>query len=336
MGRVDHKRLWSRCLAGGAGVLALVLAETALAGAKAPAPAPRALLDRSHAAVGDQMVRFIDSIDRFFGDQQYDGLRNESYLRLAPGLRIRRGPNFAFKPRVRGSLQLPRTERRVALVLSGRDANGNLLDDGTGQDDDFAAALRAALVDNPLNQVDLSVGSHFRPEPDPFVKLQFEWLKPFDRFALRPVLSGYWELEEGFGERTRLDFDYRVSEDMLLRLRGDANYGESTSGVEFRTSVTYYFKGDDNAAWQFQWRLDSQTRPRSEVVQTRGFVRYRWSMFRSWLFFEVEPGLRFRRQDDFRPAPELTLRFEVVFMGSPSPRASARDGEAPRVQQGAR
>ena len=327
MGRSRKQRRQRLCLAGLGGALALAEAATA-SGPAPPPPAP--LLDRGHAAVGNQMVRFIESIDQFFGDQEYDGLRNQSYLRVGPGLRIREGRTLAFKPRVRANLQLPRTQRRVALVLSGRDDNGDLLDDGTGQNDDFAAALRAALIDDPFNQVDLSVGSHFRPDPDPFAKIQFEWLNPFDRFALRPAITGYWELEEGFGERTRLDIDYRLSRAALLRLRGVANYGQSTSGVEFRTSVVYYYKRDETSAWQIQWKLSSQTRPRSEVTQTRGFVRYRWSMFRPWLFFEVEPGLRFRRQDDFRPAPELTLRFEVVFMGSASGATSARGGAETR------
>ena len=42
-------------------------------------------------------------------------------------------------------------------------------------------------------------------------------------------------------------------------------------------------------------------------------MRYRWSMWRPWLFFELEPGIRFEREDDFDPAPELTLRVEIVF-----------------------
>lgn len=323
-------RVGTACLGMGLGLGGAAAAESEPG--TPPTVQDRALIDRGYDVVGQGMVQFIDGIDRFFGDQDYDGLRNESYVRLGPGLRIRQGPKTSFKPRVRANLQLPRTERRLAIVLSGNDQNANVLDDGTGRDNDFGAELRAALIDDPLNQVDIAVGSHFRPEPDPFVKLQFEWLKPFASFALRPVLTGYWELDEGFGERTRLDIDYRLSQASLLRLRGDATYGQSTSGVEFRSTLAYYLKSREQSAWQVELRIDSQTRPHTEVVQYRGFVRYRWSMFRSWLFFEIEPGIRFRREDDFDPSPELTLRFEVVLMGTPAPAAAAGADEARPLQ----
>ena len=154
---------------------------------------------------------------------------------------------------------------------------------------------------------------------------QSEYATACRALQLRPVVTGYWELDEGFGERTRLDIDYRLGERSLLRLRNDATYGQSTSGVEFRSTLAYYLKGGEESAWRAELRIDSQTRPRSEVVEYRGFFRYRWSMFRSWLFFEIEPGVRFRREDDFDPSPEVTLRFEVLFMG---PMAGAGEDRA--------
>ena len=122
----------------------------------------------------------------------------------------------------------------------------------------------------------------------------------------------FWELDDGIGERTRLDIDYRIGPRSILRLRGDATYGESTQGVEFRAGLTHFLTLRERSAWQIALRVDSRTQPRSQVVNYRGFVRYRWSMMRRWLFFEVEPGIRFEREDHFHAAPELIFRVEIV------------------------
>lgn len=270
-------------------------------------------IDRSHDLVERELDRFIAGLDRFFGDDNYAATTNESFFRLAPGLRVREGPSFAFKPRLRANLQLPRTQHRLGLVLSGRDDDEDALDGGIDDESGFAAGLRAVVFDDEATKLRLSIGSRFRPEPDPFVRLRLQRVHTIGVLAIRPSQIAFWELDDGLGERGRLDLDVRTGPRSLARLRNEATYGQSTEGVEFRTSFSQFFALRAGSAWKIELRMDAHTRPTSEVVDYRALVRYRWSMLREWLFFEVEPGIRFRREDDFDPAPEVYFRIELVF-----------------------
>jgi len=281
---------------------------------ESPVQVDSGLLDRGHDSVERNLVNWIDGLDRFFADENYSATTNESFVRIAPGILIRDGGQIRFKPRFRLNLQLPRTERRIGLVLSSRNADeDDLLDGGSADDDGFGAGLRAAIFDNRKTKLRLTAGSRFRPEPDPFVRLRLIRLRPVGGILLRPSITGSWELEDGLGERMRLDVDMPTGPRSLVRLRGDASYGESTEGHEFRASITHFFALRERTAWRLEGRIDSHTRPVTEVTQYRALLRYRWSMLRPWLFFEIEPGIRFVREDGFDPAPEAIFRVEIVF-----------------------
>jgi hypothetical protein len=261
----------------------------------------------------DPFVRFVEQIDRFFGDENYAATTNESFLRLAPGLRIREGADYGFKLRVRANLELPRTQRRLGLIFSGREEADDPLDAADQDDGGVAAGLRAVLFDDPATKLRLSVGSRFRPEPDPFVRLRLQRLRSFGAVAIRPSVTGFWELDDGLGQRSQLDLDISTGPRSLVRLRGDATYGQSTAGVEFRAGLSYFLTLRERAAWKLEVRMNSRTRPTSRIVEYRARLRYRWSMLRPWLFFELEPGVRFRRAENFDPAPEVLFRIELVF-----------------------
>jgi hypothetical protein len=283
------------------------------AGTEAEELPPETAVDRGHDRIESELVALLDRIDRFFADDNYTAITNESFIRLAPGLRIREGPDFGFRLRVKAALQLPNTQNRIGLVLAGRDEDDDSLDGGFEDDDSFAAGLRAALLDRGRTKLRLAVGSRFRPEPDPFVRLRLQRVQAWERLALRPSVTPFWELDAGVGERTRVDVDYLLGSLSVLRLRGEATYGESTEGVEFRTSITHFFALRERSAWQIRLRMDAHTRPATEVTAYRAEIRYRWSMLRKWLFFEIEPALRLERSSRFDPAPEVTLRVEVIF-----------------------
>ena len=241
--------------------VAAVATVAAAAAAAEPAPVPQpaaSVVDRGHALAEQRMLRFIERLDRYFGDENFENTTNESFIRLAPGLRIREGHRLAFKPRVRANLQLPSTEYRLGLIFSGRDEDGSPLGASDGADDGLSAGLRAALFDDPRTKLRLSAGSRFKPKPDPFVRLRLQHVRPFGRFALRPSVTGFWELKDGFGERSRLDVDYRLGPRSILRARGDATYGQSTQGVELRFGLSHFFTLRERSAWQIQARADSR------------------------------------------------------------------------------
>ena len=278
-------------------------------------PEEDSAIDRGHASIERGFLDFVDAVDRFFVDENYEETTRESFLLLAPGIRIREGPNLSFKPRLRASFALPNTKRRLGLVIAGESDDDDRLEGG-GRDDEgnsLNVGLRAALFDDPRTKLRLSAGSKFRPQPDPFVRLLLMRIAFVGDLIVRPSVAPFWELDDGFGERTRLDLDYAVTRYSLMRLRNDAEYSQSTDGVEFTSSLFYFFTLRERSGWRLRLRTRWQTRPVTAVTEYKASARYRWSMLRKWLFFEVEPGVRFRREDDWNAEPEVILRIEFAF-----------------------
>ena len=329
-------------------LLALLCAAGSAAEVEEVGEAPEVLprqrvdyLDRGRGVIGDRLIQLIDRADRFFGDENYEATTNESFLRVTPAIQVRHPGAVTFRLNVRANLELPRTERRLALALTGFAGDDEFPEDSLAEDEGFNAALRAVLFDDPKNKIRLSVGARFTPIPEPLTQLRYQRIETLGRFAFVPSVTGFWDLEDGFGERTRLDIDYAVSARSLARLRGEAEFGESTEGVEFLSSLSYIFSLRPRSAWVLQTRMSGATRPclrdrrlvpdpndpqgppivsrkcdrsrSTHILQTGALVRYRWSMFYPWLYFELEPGLRLEENTGFRPTFEGFARFEVVF-----------------------
>ena len=80
--------------------------------------------------------------------------------------------------------------------------------------------------------------------------MRLQRLIPVARLSLLPSVTAFWELDEGLGERTRLDVAMQTGPRSVVRARGEARYSESTDGVEFRTSLSHFFTLRPRSAWQ--------------------------------------------------------------------------------------
>lgn len=59
------------------------------------------------------------------------------------------------------------------------------------------------------------------------------------------------------------------------------------------------------------------------LEQTGLRLRFRKQIWRDWLFYEINPQLVFRNNDDFRATPGIELRLEASFGGLDDKRRKA-------------
>lgn len=280
-----------------------------------PAPA----LDAHHRQARRSVATVAERLDRFFVDERIDEGRNETSVRLGTGMRLSESTGVDPLFRFRLDLSLPRTERRMALVL------GSIIDErapdpiatDTGEEGSIGAFLRLFARDRSDSRITFDGGARLSPIPDPFVRVRGYREFAFGATLLRPTQQFFWRLSDGFGEQTRLDVDRRLSSHSLARLRTTATYSETTDGVAIDLAGLLFQRVNRRSAMRFEVGIRMFTDPPRSIESYRTSVVYRRAVYRHWLFVEIEPQVHFRRPDEYRFSPAILFRFET-FIGPAS------------------
>jgi len=285
-----------------------------------------AMVDRGHASVSRGVTDMASSIDAFFASDVYEESLNVTRFRVGLGFRVAEYDGVEPLARLRVNLSLPYTARRFNVVIS------SLSDDDeidarvahSDEDNDVAGFLRFFLIEGDPLQIVLDGGTRLRPEPDPFVRARVRREVPLGAHnLLRPTQFFFWELQEGLGTRTRVDFDRQLNHKTLLRLRGQATMTESSDGVELEPAALM-FRNLNRRSWlRLELSLDYDTDPPRVVDRYTAGLSYRRAVWRNWLFVEVEPYFRFEQEHDYGPSPGVDVRVETLIGGDygrlPSP-----------------
>jgi hypothetical protein len=301
------------------------------ASADTPSPAPAETkppanwVDDSHEYLCQSVVESAEWFDSFFGDERIEEEALGHRVRMRLGLRYEEGGEL--KPRLGFSakLVLPNLDDRVQIVIDslaqedepilGRDRIEQSFENA---DDniDIAAATRVRLHQDEKTPIDLDVGLKLHSgDVEPFVKLRGRTLVIRDWLAFRWTQFGFYQSGDGFGERSRFDLDVARSEKQLLRGSTEVTWSEVSRGVDLSGQISYFrYKEKEQGAAGVGVFVDGQSDP--ETVEDYGvFLKLRRSIYRDWLYVELEPELHFPKIDDYDPAPRVTLRFEVIYGG---------------------
>ncbi len=295
----------------------LVLALVPCPPARGQEAAEPGMVDRGHASVSRAVTGLAANVDSFFSTDIHEERSNKTRIRIGGGVRIAEFDGVDPLVRLRLDLRLPRFQRRLHLIVSGatEEDEADEVAAPVEDDNDAAGFLRFFLIEGDPTELSFDAGTKLRPEPDPFVRARFTRAVAWGANLVRPTQFGFWELQEGLGTRTRVDYDRRIDALTLARLRGQATVSQGTNGVEMRASA-FLFRRVGRRTWlRGELRIDSDTDPPRVVERYRAALRVRRSVWRDWLFVEIEPQLRFEREHDYGASPAIDLRVETLLGG---------------------
>jgi hypothetical protein len=284
----------------------------------------RGWVDSGHDYVADGANRLVQWMDDFYGNEVADFEAASSRIRVRFAYQYDEIKKDDFKVRVRGKVQLPQLSKRLALVIEGED--GDEFDSSVGpgvDDDDSQVGLQYKFGESGRNRLDgiLSVNS----SADVRVGLRFRHDGKYsDKLTGRFIQDlAYQTGDKGAFTRTRADGFRRLDDDNLLAWINRVEYGEDTYGVEFSSSLQWRRRMSEKAVLSYMVGFDGVTDP-DTLVENYGFgINYRTSIYRKFLFVELEPAYMWRKEADFDEREgvyAISLRFEVHFEREPKPR----------------
>lgn len=277
-------------------------------------------VDRVHDYVGDTVEALARRLDDFFaGDLAYLEATG-SYLQIGGSALWEQGRDWKFDDRIRLRLVLPRTQKRFRLVLESerepeetRPAEEDRpVPPPPSESRSTLLGLEGSLQETRRWRVSLTGGVKFPLPPDPFVRLRGRLRVPVASWHFRFTQSLFWFRSDGYGETTAVDLDRSLSGNVLFRSSSSATFLLDESNFELAQSFGVYHHLSSRDALTYSYSVLGETNPRTQVTDHVVGVRYRRSLYRDWLFFEVEPGLRFSRDDDFQRIAFVGFKLDAV------------------------
>jgi len=308
---------------------------------RAPGNTDTNRVDRYHRYLSRRFLRVAESINNVIADtfRQEDDHESEmtrrfygnlltayqvtgSHIRVTPRIIMTEGEGNDYKLDFSARLRLPGISHRLRLYADSYDTDYDTMEDiysaryrrviEEERSEGATAGLTYFFTDNVRRQLSLSTGLKFRPEPSPKIRLRGNIMKMFDVWSAEFRQSAFWSEKEGFGERTEFTLDRPSGEIHLVRLRSSVVWSELSHGVDWGQFASYYCKFSSRRSAAIKLGVRGYTHPSLVTDQYLVRVSYRKRVHRDWLFLEIEPGLDFFREDDFKTTPLINIHLDIV------------------------
>lgn len=278
--------------------------------------------DSGHRYVTERLQRAAIWFDGFFGDPRIDADSDaNAYLHVVLET-FQSGVEDASETgvRFRGGVDLPQLDQRLRLLLTS-DADSLLTGRefaGTEQDElrdgERGIGLRYLFRDRPNSRFSLGAGLSGGLSPELSLRARHRYTQDWTKRSRSHLTTTlYWKSADGSGISTLLDYEWLSNADTLWRYTLFGNVSEETRELEWSTQAKWARRLNDKSAINIRGGIQGDTKP--ENLLTEGWLKflYRRNILRSWLFYEIEPGLSWHHQEDYQVEPTIALRLEIQF-----------------------
>jgi hypothetical protein len=136
-------------------------------------------------------------------------------------------------------------------------------------------------------------------------------VKNAEVWTTRASQSVFWRGDDGFGERTLLEFE-RWMREYFFRISTSALYSETSEGLEFAHGYAITHLVTKRRSIGLRASLSGRTEPNIVVETYQVRLPYRQRLHRDWIYLEIEPGADFPRDRDFSFTPRVDITVDLI------------------------
>lgn len=283
--------------------------------------------DTAHDTLERRLAEPLQWFDNFFADERAVAERPAGlFVRWRNDFTFTRDDDFEFDSDVDADFTLPRATKKLHLLVQSDvtdrveqylPSSDRTQSAPTAQDTAGAQlGVRYNIREAPRSK--LSASFRVRPDFPPRYKarVRYRYIHPLTDVSVWTATQVVeWESEDGWGETTELDYEYRFSPVRALRLSGMGRFAELSNGYEWSSGLSLFRQLSERRALSYGFSVAGHTRPENFVDEYSVGINYRQSIFRSWIYFDINPFLSWPRGvDDPRHFnPGVIFRLEVQF-----------------------
>ncbi|MCO4792213.1 MAG: hypothetical protein KC493_00770 [Bacteriovoracaceae bacterium] len=287
-------------------------------------------INEAHDVLSNSIVLIGSKIDSFFGQNRGDDLANGSRIRMWTETTKVEGEKLNTEANIRFKIHLPYTQKRFKIVFEKKaddpaqdnpentphDDSGNTGDNKSGKISSKGKTTAALqyIVDSTRNwNFFATTGIRVDIPPEPFARARVRrnWKLPYD-VEMIAEQSVFWFLEDGFGETSSLDFDYKVSPNKLFRFSNNATWRDETDTFTIIHGPSFFHTFSPRRGISYHAKAVGSSRPKSMITNYDLTITYRQLLHKTWFFYELSPKGTFPRDEQWKFTPSISLKFEVV------------------------
>lgn len=285
-----------------------------------PPPTRTNAIDAWHAKWSSNVVSTARYLDNFFADPLLDEESNGTRVKLSLGALFKEREDAKLISRVNLRLHLPRTSRKLQLVVedlveSDQSASGReIISDF--QDSNPSASLRYNLSRKKRYKLDADAGIRTGDNDQVFIRLRAE--RRFDvteNLKLKLTESVYWYSADGWVSLTQMEFNQQLGWNLLFRTKSELEWAEEDDGVTPIQTFSLFKTLSKRRAirWDVGGKWPESPNPSETMYYTS--VAFRRLAYRDWLYLELTPGVEFPQVDDYEEKFFFKLQFDMILGG---------------------
>lgn len=292
-------------------------------------------LDQTHDYVERNICEPAVWFDHFFGDRRVlEDVRPGTFIRLRNAVRLTDGKNVKYISDIQVLYRLPKWEnllRKASIYFESRsDAPKYTLQPGQPIEPGVNPAtgvkqsvigVRADLYARLRQLIDIDTGLMVSIHPDAFVRMRYQFLKPFGEvYLIRFSQIPMWQTIEHFSDTTQLDLERTITKFTIVRWSNNVTFIEKRPGVTWNTGISFITQLTAKSAISNDTSMWGVNSPVWTIQNYRVGSRFRQNFYRPWLFFELAPEITWPQdasQIDYRgkgkPVKVFMATLEIQF-----------------------
>ena len=290
-------------------------------------------VDSSHLYIGNKADDLAIYLDRFFGSPLEDLESADSTVRFVTRFQWDEDRGDDIKFRLRGKVDLPRINERLALVFNADDADDERAG-YSGEGTENTAGVQFNALDRKRSRFDLTLGIDSDLNLKPGVRYRFkDDLSDWGRFRYTGRLR--YTNDDRFNTRHLVDFDVLTGERSLFRWSNKVELGERSEGTEWRSLFSWRYGYSLDSAVSVVVGATGETDPDDpdmvgegtdwpeehysdgSLVTNYGVIfKLRQRAYKDWLYVEIEPGYTQRKRNHYDERHGVffgRINFEITF-----------------------
>ena len=183
-----------------------------------------------------------------------------------------------------------------------------------GRNEPALAGLTYFLLHDVARQLSLSGGIRFKPEPVPRMRLRGRYRHPLGAdWTATFEQSVYWDSGDGFGERTQLAFSRPMDERVDVSLVSSLVWSELSRGLDWGHVSSCRMALAPTRSLELRGGAMGHTHPGTVVDQYLVRAPFRQRFMRDWLVLQIEPGIDWFREQNYRATLLVSIKLEMRF-----------------------
>lgn len=283
-----------------------------------------AQLDAEQELLSSQIESYARNTDAFFGDDRAFEDNNETHGQISVGVFPKEAEGARFDFRVRVKLDLPRTKKRLRLLIESDPKELGATGATTAptpveaaQEASYALALETQLKDTGKWSLSPAAGIRVSSwPPDPYVRVRAVRYESLDHWLVRFATGASYYVVKGPIASAQLDFDRAWISNVLFRASSSIDWKKDlengdTELTSASQQFTFFHDVSERISLAYSVGVQGDDDPKWWVDGYFATVSYRQNLYKKWLYGTVSPELTFPRDRDFSATWGIMLRLEA-------------------------